>query len=630
MSVVGLPLGATADGSVLPGTGPQSVQSPIDALAANPGVIPIYLLIASPWDPDASATTTLYYSTGPFTTDSTDTPPDQVFTEDKIAVPINLTNSITLERGVPRATGPTAGDILFDTMDPDDRNDGLAAYAWDGRDVRVLLAFEGYRLSECAEIFKGTAEGASWNEHEVRVRLRSPRFRLERPVQTNTYAGATSVTATDLAFTSPDTITSTSTDLSVFAAGDVLQALGSDDNNGFFVAESSTATTLTVESGITTEAAGDSVTIRTALQGDESLKGKYRPLVYGQVRQVQPVLVNGTLLAYQVHDGSVEAIGAVRDRGIEFDFAADYATASLLLAASIPAGEYATSIAEGLIRLGATPSGIVTADVQGDDSGSLGYVSTAADIIRKIATTQGPLTDPDDLDTGTFADLNTETSAVVGVSTGLESTTTAEVLDSVAASVGAFLDFTRNGRLRVVRLVNPTTTSTDKLITSIDRETFGGRQADIPAHKIKLGYRRYPQTLNGEEVAGSVGDSTRFDFGQEYRTVEGGTAAESATILEKHPSAAAYEVQTLLDTEADAQTEADRLQALHSPSRHRYAVGEWGGLFAYELGDVVELEVPRYDLTNGQKFVVLGYTEAPIQSPEVHENKVGLTLWGRE
>lgn len=551
MSIIGFSPGAFSDGG---GGGPESVQSPLAALAANPGKIPLYLVIASPYDPDAATTTNLYYSTGTFTSAASDDPPSQAFTEDRISVPVRLSNRLNLERGTLRATGTTAGDIEFFTLDGG--ADALATYLWDGRDVEVLIGFPGYTLAQCAEIFKGTAEGAAWDRGTVRVRLRSPRFKLERDIQTVLYAGTGGV------------------------------------------------------------------------EGGDEIKGKCKPLVYGQVRQQAPVLVDGTNLVYQSHTGALEAINAVRDRGVLLSFDADYANYAALVGATIAGGEYGTCLAEGLIRLGASPDGIVTCDAQGDTSGMLGdsgYTSTAADIIRKIVTIKGALTDPDDLDTGSFADLNTATSAVLGVATGLNRVSIAEVVDSVADSAGAFIDFTLNGRLRVRRLEDPSTATPSHTITSIEPDTWGGQNADIPAHTVKFGYRHYPQTLSGEEAATSLADATRLDYGQAFRD----TTAEDASVLTLHPSAALYEVQTLLDASADAATEAARRLAMYKPTRHVYEVQVWDGLYVYALGDVVTLQVPRYDLTAGKKFVVIGIDEEPVQS-ENHQNIATLRLWGRE
>jgi hypothetical protein len=67
---------------------------------------------------------------------------------------------------------------------------------------------------------------------------------------------------TDIAFTTDDTVSSTTTDLSQFPVGSTITISGSTSNDGTYTVETSAATTLTtVEKTITTEAAGDTVTI---------------------------------------------------------------------------------------------------------------------------------------------------------------------------------------------------------------------------------------------------------------------------------------------------------------------------------------------------------------------------------
>jgi hypothetical protein len=267
--------------------------------------------------------------------------------------------------------------------------------------------------------------------------------------------------------------------------------------------------------------------------------------------------------------------------------------------------------------------------MQGDKSGSLGvsgYTSTAPDIVRKIVTTKGDLTDPGSIEVGALGDLATAQPAVVGVFVGLQTRTIASVVDEVAGSIGAFLNFTRTGRLTISRLVDPSTATSTATITNVKQEPFSGQSADVPAHTVKLRYRQYSQTLNGEEAAGSLADSVRLDYGLEFRD----TTESDASILTKHPSAAIYEVPTLIDAPAEAATEATRLLAVYKPTRHRYEVDEWNGLYKYALGQVVTLQVPRYDLASGKKFLVIGIREAPIVEAGAHENSVRLTLWGRE
>ena len=61
---------------------------------------------------------------------------------------------------------------------------------------------------------------------------------------------------------------------------------------------------------------GDNV-LPDGLEGTEAdIKGAVKPLVYGKVRNISPVLVNTARLIYQISDGPVSSVGPVYDSGI--------------------------------------------------------------------------------------------------------------------------------------------------------------------------------------------------------------------------------------------------------------------------------------------------------------------------
>lgn len=51
--------------------------------------------------------------------------------------------------------------------------------------------------------------------------------------------------------------------------------------------------------------------------GGENIKGQYRPLGWGQIRNVTPILINTSYLLYQLHDGVIYDVNSVRDQGVE-------------------------------------------------------------------------------------------------------------------------------------------------------------------------------------------------------------------------------------------------------------------------------------------------------------------------
>ena len=83
---------------------------------------------------------------------------------------------------------------------------------------------------------------------------------------------AITLTATTISFTSTDTISDSGNDLAQFLAADYIEISGSASNDGVFLISTTSAGTITVPSGITTEGAGASVTITLLRETDAILK----------------------------------------------------------------------------------------------------------------------------------------------------------------------------------------------------------------------------------------------------------------------------------------------------------------------------------------------------------------------
>lgn len=121
--------------------------------------------------------------------------------------------------------------------------------------------------------------------------------------------------------------------------------------------------------------------------GDASVAGRLRPTCWGECYGVDPVLFDAANNCYQVHDGPIQAVDTVMEGGLAYDFTADYPDYDNLIAATVAAGEYATCIDLGLIRIGTNLAGLVypiRANIKGDARGS-GYVSATGDILYRLA-----------------------------------------------------------------------------------------------------------------------------------------------------------------------------------------------------------------------------------------------------
>lgn len=349
------------------------------------------------------------------------------------------------------------------------------------------------------------------------------------------------------------------------------------------------------------------------------LAGKPKPLAYGRVYNAPAPCVNTSKLTYQVNDGAVADIPAVYDKGATLTKGSNYATSALLQAATVTAGTYATCFAEGYFRLGSSPAGLVTADII---QGATAATRTAAQIAKAIATRTGGIP-AGDIDAGDVAALDAANSAELGLWIDTE-TSFAAAIDQSAGAVGAWWGFDRLGQFRIQRLEapsgTPVATLTEAELLKIDRVETTDDGRGVPAWRVQLSYRRMAAVQN-TDLAGSVTDARRAEIGQAWRTA----AAEDVSVKTAHLLATALEFESALVDAAPASTEADRRLALYKQRRDRFEVRAAVAaplLDSIDLGAVVALDHPRFQLAGGRLFRVLGIRA------DLDAGILDLTLWG--
>lgn len=122
------------------------------------------------------------------------------------------------------------------------------------------------------------------------------------------------------------------------------------------------------------------------IEGGADLRGRLKPWALGWPKNVEPVLIDAVNSVFQVSAyGSIQAVSALYERAASFGSSfGNYATYAALVAANIPPGRWATCNAQGLIRLGAPPVGVITADVQGDNGWLATWRRLPGDIIARL------------------------------------------------------------------------------------------------------------------------------------------------------------------------------------------------------------------------------------------------------
>lgn len=125
-------------------------------------------------------------------------------------------------------------------------------------------------------------------------------------------------------------------------------------------------------------------------EGGTDLKDRAKPWIFGRALNVEPVLINSIDSVFQFSAyGPIQAVNALYERGSAFgDSLGDFANYGALVAATIGAGQWATCLAQGMVRLGAPPYGVITGDIDGDKPAG-GWLRKTGEILRRVASNAG-------------------------------------------------------------------------------------------------------------------------------------------------------------------------------------------------------------------------------------------------
>ncbi len=178
---------------------------------------------------------------------------------------------------------------------------------------------------------------------------------------------------------------------------------------------------------------------------DNKNKDKLRPLCFGEVFNVTPLITDPVYLQYMVHNGTAEQIIEVRDNGIPVE----------INTAGVPSGSF---------KLAKNPTGTITCSLQGAKSivnTSTGAVTTGYDpsvknTILLILRSYGKTLSVNEIELSSFA--STHGTEAVGVYLA-DRANVLQVCQDIAKSAGCILTVTRLGKVKLLNLDVPTTAS---------------------------------------------------------------------------------------------------------------------------------------------------------------------------
>jgi hypothetical protein len=335
------------------------------------------------------------------------------------------------------------------------------------------------------------------------------------------------------------------------------------------------------------------------MEGDDQIKGQYKPLCFGKPFNVPAVLVDSANFVYQFNDGAVSDITDVRINGKSQTDAGD--TTDLLGWTGGSSGQYKTDVSRGLIRLWSQPDGEVTADVEMT-------TSRANAVLIELVENAGAL----NIDYGSFNSFYTPD---IGVYVGTSPETIRAVILNIVQQFDGWMNMNRRGQVCVGRHLNP-----DDELPIVEIE--GRREADSPCvianiqkvstpnppASVRVAYKRNWSPQNPGGLDSTLTEANKQLYASEF----GGTTIE-VKVLSLYPDAKELVINNaVIITEADAETIRDEIIDRASGRRSLFSVDITAPLFRLVPGQIVKLFYDRFDLDagkNGEIIEVLETTE---------------------
>lgn len=330
------------------------------------------------------------------------------------------------------------------------------------------------------------------------------------------------------------------------------------------------------------------------LGGTSVNKEAVLPLVFGEVFNTSPLLVDPALHVYKAHNGVTESILEVRDNGALLD--------------NIGNTAYTVNLTAGTFTLLHSPAGQIQCDVQGYKTSGGTYVNTISNIIKEIVTVYGS---PDtrlltsEVDTSNFSTFETNNPQVLGINL-FDKTNVIDACNTLAKSLQASLYFSRLGKLRLWR--PPTTTGVAvKIFNTNLMEANSFRVVElIPATPaVTLGWgKNWSSQISA--LAGGLPESTSTELTTEWRDY---SVSDSAAItLHRYTNIPEREETALID-EAEVQAEAAKRLLFRKVQHKIIEFNTTASALELELGDEVTIIHPRNGCENGKNGWIIGIEE---------------------
>ena len=347
------------------------------------------------------------------------------------------------------------------------------------------------------------------------------------------------------------------------------------------------------------------------LEGDENLKDKQKPLLFGVALNFKPVCVNYQKQIYQFHDGAATLL-RVCDKGADLTRAADYGSLADLLANGPASGFYRAFPSAGLFRVGSMPQEL-TCDAERRINGQASPAYLLAELAGGSFQNAELIADRDALHAVQPWDC--------GMWLG-DRSKRLDVMRNLAEASGIWFAADPLGGLRIGRIELPSGVPvleiTNREIKNGGLKIKNSAQQEAPPRQITVSYgiNAAPQ----KDVAGAVSATRRAWLAEGSRQLVKKYAGRPVTAPE-------LTRESYFINAPGAQALLDQIDAVSGEARRTYEVTAGlntgiASLQALRLGVVCRVFFRRYGLAQGKLLLVVGYELRPITGRFV------LTLWG--
>jgi hypothetical protein len=322
-------------------------------------------------------------------------------------------------------------------------------------------------------------------------------------------------------------------------------------------------------------------------------KNNVKPLVFGEVTNITPLLTDPTYNEYMVSNSVVEQIIEVLDNG-----------RPVLFTTTATSGQ--TAIPAGSFRLSSTPVGTITASVQGlkktcstNDTVTDTYTNTASNTLLCLLKLYGKTISLTEVDATSFASPNA--TQYVGVYVN-DRTNLLSLCQEIAKDCRLAFTVTREGLVKLVSLDLPagasnfsdTITTGDYLLNSL-RLT----QKPPVIAAVRYGYARN-YTVMTNLITGIPQDQKDL-LAQEYlEIVQKDTTVQTNYNLTAEP---VLEPTYLIDSTQTTALATSKL-TLFKTQRKIVGITCTSKFLNARIGDVVRLQIPRFGIANNTRGII--------------------------